>query len=174
MKKTLFTCLAVLAVFAIASSAAAVTCTIDQRPAATLLVPYFQVSYGFDGQPVREGAGARDTIVTIMNASSAPMIAHVDVYDRQSIIRLDFDIALSGFDVQPMRISDVLQGFLPVTSNLEGEDACQRNQNSSVYPDADGFLRVKPAEPGDRPGQLAGDDPVLDPRVQLRPRRSAP
>ena len=46
MKKTLFTCLAVLAVFAIASSAAAVTCTIDQRPGATLLVPYFQVSYG--------------------------------------------------------------------------------------------------------------------------------
>ena len=49
MKKTLLTCLAIVAVFAIASSASAVTCTIDQRPAATLLVPYFQVSYGPGG-----------------------------------------------------------------------------------------------------------------------------
>ena len=88
MKKTLMTCLAVLAVFAIASSAAAVTCTIDQRPAATLLVPYFQVSYDARRRPRHAPAsGARDTIVTIVNASSAPMIAHVNVYDRQSIIR---------------------------------------------------------------------------------------
>jgi len=147
MKKTLFTCLAVLAVFAIASSAAAVTCTIDQRPGATLLVPYFQVSYDADGNVITTGAGARDTIVTIMNASSAPMIAHVDVYDRQTIIRLDFDIALSGFDVQPMRMSDIISGFLPVTSNGLGDDACQRNQNASVYPDSDGYLRVRPLSP---------------------------
>ena len=33
------TCLAVAALFAIASTATAVTCTLDQRPAATLLVP---------------------------------------------------------------------------------------------------------------------------------------
>ena len=44
MKKTFLTCMAVLALFAIAGSASAITCTIDQRPAATLLVPYFAVS----------------------------------------------------------------------------------------------------------------------------------
>ena len=55
MKKTLLTCLAIVAVFAIASSASAVTCTIDQRPAATLLVPYFQVSY----DPRRRRSSAR-------------------------------------------------------------------------------------------------------------------
>ena len=82
-----------------------------------------------------------------MNASSAPMIAHVDVYDRQTIIRLDFDIALTGFDVQPMRMSDIISGFLPVTSNGLGDDACQRNPSASVYPDSDGFLRVRPLSP---------------------------
>jgi hypothetical protein len=41
MKKTLMTCLAIAALFAVAGSASAITCTIDQRPAATLLVPYF-------------------------------------------------------------------------------------------------------------------------------------
>ncbi len=45
MKKTLLACLAVAAVLAIATPALAITCTVDQRPAATLLVPYFQVTY---------------------------------------------------------------------------------------------------------------------------------
>ena len=46
MKKTLLACLAVVAVLAVATPAFAITCTVDQRPAATLLVPYFQVTYG--------------------------------------------------------------------------------------------------------------------------------
>ena len=57
MKKTLLTCMAVVALFAIASSASAITCTIDQRPAATLLVPYFQVTFNPDGTILGTGAG---------------------------------------------------------------------------------------------------------------------
>ncbi len=147
MKKTLLTCLAIVAVFAIASSAGAVTCTIDQRPAATLLVPYFQVSFDADGNLVTTGIGARDTIVTIANASAAPMIAHANVFDRYSVLQLDFNIALTGFDVQSMRISDVITGLLPDTLNFDGEDACQRNVNADVYPDANGFIRVRPLAP---------------------------
>lgn len=148
MKKTLLTCLAIVAVFAIASSASAVTCTIDQRPAATLLVPYFQVSFDADGHLISTGIGARDTIVTIGNASSAPMIAHVSVYDRQSILRLDFNVALTGFDLQAMRISDIITGHLPNTpTDQDGDptgDVCQR-AGGAVYPG--GFLRVSPASP---------------------------
>ncbi len=147
MKKTLMTCLAIVAVFAIASSAFAVTCTSDQRPAATLLVPYFQVSIGPDGNVLREGPETLDTLVTIMNASAAPMIAHVNVYDRYSVLQLDFNVALTGFDVQPMRISDIIDGFLPNTLNASGKDACQRNGSAKVYPDPDGFLRVRPLAP---------------------------
>ena len=51
MKKTFLTCMAVVALFAIASGAGAITCTIDQRPAATLLVPYFQATFNTDGTP---------------------------------------------------------------------------------------------------------------------------
>ncbi len=137
MKKALLTCLAVAALFAIASSATAITCTIDQRPAATLLVPYFQVSV----DPA--ALNAKDTIVTIGNASSAPMIAHVNVYDRFSVIRLDFNVALTGFDIQSMRMSDIVRGHLPVTLDSHGEDVCQRN-GGAVYPNPDGFLRVSP------------------------------
>ncbi len=151
MKKTLLTCLAIVAVFAVASSASAVTCTIDQRPAATLLVPYFQVSYGPGGQLISTGLGARDTIVTIGNASSSPMIAHVNVYDRFSELVLDFNVALTGFDVQAMRISDIIGGNLPNTpiDPTDGEpvgDVCQR-ADPDVYPDPDGFIRVFPLVP---------------------------
>jgi hypothetical protein len=150
MKKTLLTCLAIVAVFAVASSASAVTCTIDQRPAASLLVPYFQVSYDADGNLVSTGPGARDTIVTIANASAAPMIAHVNVYDRFSQLVLDFNVALTGFDVQAMRVSDVIGGILPNTPlDFDGEplgDVCQR-AGGEVYPDPDGFLRVFPQFP---------------------------
>jgi hypothetical protein len=153
MKKTLMTCLAIVAVFAIASSAGAVTCTIDQRPAATLLVPYFQVSFDPDGNLVTTGIGARDTIVTIANASGAPMIAHVSVFTRYSQLALDFNVALTAWDVQAMRMSDVITGLLPDTVNQDGEDACQRNPDAEVYfpgdtgTAANGFLRVRPLAP---------------------------
>jgi len=147
MKKTLMTCLAIAAVFAFASSDDAVTCTVDQRPAATLLVPYFQVSIDGDGHVVTTGPDALDTIVTIMNASAAPMIAHVNLYDRYSVLQLDFNVALTGFDVQPMRISDIIQGFLPNTLNFDGDDACQRNPNADLYPSGNGFIRVRPLAP---------------------------
>jgi hypothetical protein len=151
MKKALMTCLAVSALFAIASSATAITCTVDQRPAATLLVPYFQVSIEpATGAIVSSGALARDTIVTIVNASAAPMVAHVNVYNRFSEIKLDFNVALSGFDVQAMRMSDIISVFLPNTFNSDGDDVCQRGADI-VYGDpgsgSDGYLRVSPTDP---------------------------
>ena len=146
MKKTLLTCLAIAALLVVASPAFAITCTVDQRPAATLLVPFFQVSFDSNGV-VTGGDTARDTIVTIANASSAPMIAHVNVYDRESVLVLDFNVALTGFDVQAMRMSDIINGNLPDTVNGSGLDTCQRNSGAAVYPDPDGFLRVRPLVP---------------------------
>ncbi len=147
MKKVLIACLAVAAVFAFANSASAVTCTSDQHPAATLLVPYFQVSYDMTGATpalVSTGVGARDTIVTIANASAAPMVAHVSVYDRNSSFLLDFNVALTGFDVQAMRMSDILAGNLPSAGSTVGGGVCQ-HEGGGVYPA--GFLRVNPPSP---------------------------
>ena len=76
MKKTLTYLLVVLALVAVASSAMAVTCTIDQRPAATLLVPYFQVHLNPDGS-VDTSATRTDTLITVVNASSAATLTHV-------------------------------------------------------------------------------------------------
>ena len=73
MKKTFLTCMAVVALFAIATGASAITCTIDQRPAATLLIPYFQATFNQDGTILGTGATSLDTLVTIGNASSGAL-----------------------------------------------------------------------------------------------------
>jgi len=157
MKKALVTCMAVLALFAIATSASAITCTTDQRPAATLLVPWFQVTFNPDGTASGTGDAALDTYVTIGNASAAPMIAHVNVYNERSVLVLDFNVALTGFDVQSLQMSRILSGNLPVTpvgsngdspdSSVLANDVCQRNPAALVYPTNGGFLRVRPTNP---------------------------
>jgi hypothetical protein len=161
MKKVLVTCVAVLALFAIASTASAITCTVDQRPAATLLVPWFQVTFNSDGTASGTGAGALDTYVTIGNASSAPMIAHVSVYNDRSVLVLDFNVALTGFDVQSLQMSRILSGNLPTTPvpgshvtpdpTVLANDVCQRNPAAAVYPTPNGFLRVRPLLPARNP-----------------------
>ncbi len=156
MKKTFVTCMVLVALFAVANSASAVTCTVDQRPAATLLVPWFQVTFNPDGSPQTATSPslqpALDTIVTIGNASSAPTIAHVSVFNERSVLVLDFNVALTGFDIQAMRMSEILRGNLPstpiTTSHVSAAgDVCQRNSAAAVYPNPSGFLRVRPNFP---------------------------
>jgi hypothetical protein len=151
--------LAIVALLVITSSASAIMCTVDKRPAATLLVPYFAASFNNDGSV--DGTGV-DTIVTIANASDAPMIAHVNVFNKRSELVLDFNIALTGFDVQPFRMSDVISGKLPTTGDLDSHgnliDACQRNSAefpSSNYGTFAPFLRIcPPAGPCTATGNL--------------------
>lgn len=151
MKKTLMTCVGVIGLLAIAGSAGAITCTIDQRPAATLLVPYFETAFNPD-QSVVTGTNARDTLVTICNASAAPMIAHVNVFNERTQLVLDFNIALTGYDCQSWGMASLLSGNLPRTGafldSVAGlDDVCQRNPDAPVYPDTDGFIRVRPGNP---------------------------
>jgi hypothetical protein len=100
-------------------------------------------------------------LVTIGNASAAPMIAHVNVFSERSELVLDFNIALTGFDIQSFSVASVLRGNLPQTpinqshvSNVKDSnqvtltgDVCQRNPASVIYPATGGFLREKPANP---------------------------
>jgi hypothetical protein len=167
MKKTFLTCMAVVAVLAIASSAGAITCTIDQRPAATLLIPYFQATFNADGTILGTGAASLDTLVTIGNASSAPMLAHVNVFNERTELVLDFNIALTGFDIQSFSVASILRGNLPVTpinhvhvaevkdspaDTVPGTqvtvngDVCQR-AGGPVFPANGGYLRVNPTNP---------------------------
>ncbi len=91
-------------------------CTIDVVPAATLLLPYFEVD--LEANP---GKGV-DTLFSINNASATPTIAHVSVWTDWSQPVLDFDIFLTGYDVQSVGLHNVLVGGkLPVTADEQSD-----------------------------------------------------
>jgi hypothetical protein len=75
------------------------SCDIGVTPAATLLLPYFEVD---------TATRAVDTWFTITNVSNLPQIAHVTVYTDWSYAVLDFNIFLTGYDVQPISLYDVI------------------------------------------------------------------
>lgn len=75
------------------------SCDISVTPAATLLLPYFQVE---------TAARATTTFFTVTNTSAVPQIAHVTIWTDWSFPVLDFNIYLTGYDVQPIDLYDVL------------------------------------------------------------------
>jgi hypothetical protein len=75
------------------------SCDISVAPAATLLLPYFEVSE----DPVGE-----NTLFTITNVSQYPAIAHVVLWTDFSYPVIDFNIYLTGFDVQSISLYDLI------------------------------------------------------------------
>src|SRR5689334_20909406 len=89
-------------------------CTIDDVPAATLLLPYFEISI--------PDIGGIQTIFSINNASATAVLAHVVVWSDLSVPVLDFNVYLTGYDVQTINLRDILaNGVLPRTASA-GQD----------------------------------------------------
>lgn len=104
--KRVLVCLALVGLLAVGGQAFAEFGTIDDVPAATLLLPYFEVA------PDK----SIDTFFSVNNASAAPALAHVTVWSDQSVPVLDFDVYLTGYDVQSFSLHRVLvDGILPST-----------------------------------------------------------
>ena len=105
-----------LCLLAVSGQASAEMCTLDAVPAATLLLPYFEVD--LEANP---GKGV-DTLFSINNASATPTIAHVSIWTDWSQPVLDFDIFLTGYDVQSVGLHNVLvSGLLPVTADEQSD-----------------------------------------------------
>src|SRR4051812_31675895 len=71
-------------------------------PAATLLLPYFEVDIN------SQQTTAQTTLFTITNVTQIPQIAHVTVWTDLSFPVLDFNIFLTGYDVQGINLFDVI------------------------------------------------------------------
>lgn len=80
------------------------SCDIGVTPAATLLLPYFEVEVN---EPVTT---ARTTLFSITNTSYKPQIAHVTLWTDWSFPVIDFNIFLTGYDVQSINLYDLLGG----------------------------------------------------------------
>jgi len=94
--------------------AQAVIGTVDDVPAATLLLPYFEVDL--------DDPDGVTTLFTINNASATAVLAHITIWSDLSVHVLDFMVYLTGFDVVPINLRDVLVlGDLPQTAS-DGQD----------------------------------------------------
>lgn len=87
-------------------------CTIDAVPAATLLLPYFEVDLN--------SANGTNTIFSINNASAAPALAHVTLWTDWSWPSIDFDVFLTGYDIQVVNLREVFTtGNVPITADAQ-------------------------------------------------------
>ncbi|MEO6324110.1 MAG: Ig-like domain-containing protein [Thermoanaerobaculia bacterium] len=120
MKKGLL--LMVIAVVALGASVAppahAVVCTVDNVPAATLLLPYFEVDLA--------NPNGADTTFTINNASATAVLAHVTLWTDLGVPTQTFDIYLTGYDVEKVDLRLLFAaGVTPRTASA-GQDPAEK------------------------------------------------
>ncbi len=97
-------------------------CAYDQVPAATLLFPFVEMDL----------ANGIDTNFAITNVSSEAQVVHVTVWTDYSVAILDFNILLTGYDVQTLSVSKIFgTGWLPQTGT-------STTSPTGTVPDADG------------------------------------
>lgn len=91
---------------------------VANEPAATLLLPYFEVEL-----PKKIGgkSSGMNTIFSVNNASATAVLAHVTIWSDLSVPITNFNIYLTGYDTQTVDMLQVLNGHLPRTASA-GQD----------------------------------------------------
>lgn len=96
----------------LASPAAAEMCAMDIVPAATLLLPYFEVDL--------DDPGGLTTLLSISNATPEPVLAHMTLWTDWAMPSIDFDVFLTGYDVLTLDLGTIFHtGSLPVTADQQ-------------------------------------------------------
>jgi hypothetical protein len=121
--------------------AAAKTCAVDVVPAATLLLPYFEVDLG--------NPGGRTTLMSINNVSDQAALAHVVLWTDLGVPTLAFDVYLTGYDIQTLNLRDLLAGRLPATADSARDPADRLSprgdlSEDTAFPDCAGLLPPAP------------------------------
>jgi hypothetical protein len=82
-------------------------------PAATLLLPYFEVEL-----PKKIGGKPKgiDTIFSITNVADTGNVAHVTIWSDLAVPVTNFEVYLTGYDTITISLFDVLNGHLPRTA----------------------------------------------------------
>jgi hypothetical protein len=76
------------------------SCDVKVGPAATLLLPYFEVDV--------TGQTGQTTLFTVTNVTRYPQIAHVTLWTDYGYPVIAFNLYLTGYDVQGINLTDVL------------------------------------------------------------------
>jgi hypothetical protein len=91
---------------------------VADQPAATLLLPYFEVNL-----PTVQGGKPKGltTLFSINNASATAVLAHTTIWSELAVPVFQFNTYLTGYDVQTIDLRDVIEGRLPLTASV-GQD----------------------------------------------------
>ncbi|HUP61142.1 MAG TPA: hypothetical protein VNA69_12055 [Thermoanaerobaculia bacterium] len=104
------------------------SCDIGVYPAATLLLPYFEVD-------IAAVAGtSHTTLFTITNVSRFPQIAHITLWTDWSFPVLDFNVFLTGYDVQSINLFDIIRSGLVAPGTGPGPGTSSTNKTVSPNP----------------------------------------
>jgi len=102
------------------------SCDIAQLPAATLLLPYFEVGL----QP-----GGPTTLFTVVNVTDREQIARVTLWTDYGYPVISFNIYLTGYDVQPINLFDILARGIIAPDRGTGTEVSPRRNYSQRNPD---------------------------------------
>ena len=81
------------------------SCDISVMPAATLLLPYFEVNFARPENSIE----SETTIFTVTNNSEAPQIAHVTLWTDFGYPVFTFDLSLAAYGVESINLFDVIR-----------------------------------------------------------------
>jgi len=131
------------------------SCDISTAPAATLLLPYFEVDFN------SAQTTAQTTLFTVTNVTQLPQIAHVTIWTDWSYPVMDFNLFLTGYDVQAINMYDILGpraiiGSATGTTNStdEGQRSLLNNANPHFLSSAATSCSLLP---GPVPTNIIGD-----------------
>jgi hypothetical protein len=91
---------------------------LSRRPAATLLLPYFEVALA--KQPGGKAKGVT-TLISFGTAQVFAVVARVTIWSDLAVPVTAFDVYLTGYDAQTFDLFDVIEGRLPITGS-QGQD----------------------------------------------------
>lgn len=87
--------------------------TLDQVPASTVLIPYFEVDLS--------ATNGRTTVVSLSNTSATATLHNVVLWSNAGVPVFNFNVYLTGYDTQSFDLRDVFNGNLPRTASA-GQD----------------------------------------------------
>ncbi|HEV7238040.1 MAG TPA: hypothetical protein VGQ36_02290 [Thermoanaerobaculia bacterium] len=105
------------------------SCDIAVLPAATLLLPYFEVDL--------DDRNGETTIFTITNASHLDAIALVTLWTDRAFPVINFNVYLTGYDVQALNLFDIIERGIIAPDAGTGTAITKRGTFSDANPSLD-------------------------------------
>jgi hypothetical protein len=98
---------------------------VSDQPAASLLLPYFEVNI--------DTPGGANTLMSINNSSAAAILAHVVIWSDLSVPSLGFEVYLTGYDMYTLDLGNLIRhGLLPETASA-GQDPTDKISPKGLF-----------------------------------------